>query len=101
MDSLHSSKKVAAIYDLREAAEAKATAQVAVEMSSTPGSRSALLEAQLDLEAKTAEAVDACHDCDDETHDHAPRRSATVAPDRAEPESNVINVDFGTGSRSA
>lgn len=101
------SKKIAAIYDLREAAEAKAAAQLAVEMSPTPGSRDALLDAQIELEARTAEAVDACHDCEDPAHGHgrdAVRDSGhgTPAPrERAGYENNVIDVDFGAGARSA
>ncbi len=113
MDSQPSSKKVAAIYDLREAAEAKAKAQVAVENDSTPGSRDALLEAQIELENKTADAVEACHDCDDASHDHPPRGGASRAmagatgggtPAAREPasdRSNVIDVDFGGRTKSA
>lgn len=106
MNTQQSNKKIAAIYDLREAAEVKAAAQLAVDMNPTPTSRDALLDAQLDLEARTADAVDACHDCDDPSHDHASSgRSAkrgTPAPrERSGYENNVIDVDFGPGTRSA
>lgn len=113
METPSSSKKVAAIYDLRAAAEAKAKAQVAVEHDSTPNSRDALLEAQIELENKTADAVEACHDCDDTSHDHrqagsartsrggAPEGGAPAPRERSSDRSNVIDVDFGNGAKSA
>lgn len=58
-----SNKKTEAIYSLRNAAEAKALAEVRVEADPTPAARDALLEAQLELEAKTHDAVEACHEC--------------------------------------
>lgn len=104
--SQQSSRKIAAIYDLREAAEAKANAENAVEIDPTPNSRDALLDAQIELEAKTADAVDACHDCDDTSHDHAPKvasGSGTPAASRkrTNQDDNVIEVDFAAGARSA
>jgi hypothetical protein len=63
-----SNKKTAAIYSLRDAAEAKAVAEVQADANPTPAARDALLEAQLELEAKTQIAVEACHECG---HSHA------------------------------
>ncbi len=63
-----SNKKTEAIYSLREAAEAKALAEVKAEANPTPAARDALLEARLELEAKTQDAVEACHECG---HTHA------------------------------
>jgi hypothetical protein len=63
-----SNKKTEAIYSLREAAEAKAVAEVRADANPTPAARDALLEAQLELEAKTQDAVEACHECG---HPHA------------------------------
>ena len=63
-----SKKKIDAIYSLREAAEAKAVAEVKADATPTASARDALLEAQLALEAKTQDAVEACHECG---HPHA------------------------------
>ena len=58
-----SNKKMEAIYSLRDAAEAKAVAEVIAEVNPSPAARDALLEAQMELEAKTQDAVEACHEC--------------------------------------
>jgi hypothetical protein len=58
-----SGKKIEAIYSLREAAEAKALAEVKAAIDPTPEARDELLDAQLNLEAKTQDAVEACHEC--------------------------------------
>jgi hypothetical protein len=58
-----SNKKTEAIYSLREAAEAKAFAEVKAIANPTPDARDALLEARLELEVKTQDAVEACHEC--------------------------------------
>lgn len=63
-----SKKKLEAIYSLREAAEAKVLAELHADAEPTPAARDALLDAQLDLEAKTQDAVEACHECG---HSHA------------------------------
>jgi hypothetical protein len=63
-----SNKKTEAIYSLRDAAEAKAIAELRVDANPTPAARDALLEARLELEAKTQDAVEACHECG---HSHA------------------------------
>ncbi|GAC1348983.1 MAG: hypothetical protein NVSMB19_01880 [Vulcanimicrobiaceae bacterium] len=95
-------EKRAAIYDLRAAAEAKAYAETALDAHPTPILRDALLDAQLDLAAKTAVAVRACHACDAPGHDHEPHAGGTPAPrERSLERSNVIDVDFGgTSGRS-
>lgn len=100
----HQTDKVAAIYDLREAAEAKARAEVAVEAE--PASRSAkdeLLEAQLVVEAKTRDAIDVCHECG---HAHPPQQphERTPAPERRDGvvrNGNVHDVDFRRDTRGA
>ena len=58
-----SSKKFEAIFSLRKAAEAKAIAEIEADADPTPEARDALLDAQLKLEAKTQDAVEACHEC--------------------------------------
>ena len=63
-----SNRKTDAIYSLRNAAEAKAVAEVKADANPTPAARDALLEARLELEAKTQDAVEACHECG---HSHA------------------------------
>ncbi len=82
-----SQEKIEAIYDLREAVEAKVRLEVAVDHHATPAARAALLDATLEVEAKTQDAIEVCHECG---HFHA--------ADRAHPReagSNVIDVDFG------
>ena len=58
-----SRKKIDAIFDLRRAAESKALAEKALEERPDPKRRDALLNAQIKLEEKTAEAIDVCHEC--------------------------------------
>lgn len=58
-----SNRKVDAIYSLRDAAEAKALAEVKANANPTPAARDELLAARLELESKTQDAVEACHEC--------------------------------------
>jgi ABC-type nickel/cobalt efflux system permease component RcnA len=81
-----SNEKIAAIYELREAVETKVHAEVALDARPAPETRAALLDATLEVEAKTQRAIDVCHTCG---HAHAPD----------EAHDNVINVDFRGGER--
>ena len=81
-----SREKIDAIYDLRDAAEAKVRLEAAVDETPTPAARDALLDATLDLEAKTQHAIEACHECG-----HAQGGDVHVSP---RGESNVIDIDF-------
>ena len=56
-------EKVEAIYSLREAAEAKVLAELKADAERTPAARDALLDAQIELESKTQDALQACHEC--------------------------------------
>jgi len=58
-----SRKKIDAIYDVRRAAESKALAEKALEERPDARHRDALLSAQMTLEKKTVEAIEACHEC--------------------------------------
>ncbi|MGD0968881.1 MAG: hypothetical protein ABR949_11380 [Candidatus Aquilonibacter sp.] len=60
------------IYEMRYAAERKARAELKASMSHTPESTGALLDASLELEAKTQDAIDHCasNDCSNPTHAH-------------------------------
>jgi hypothetical protein len=64
-----SSRKIDAIFELREAAEAKARAEKEVDDAPSAEKRDRLLETQLTLEEKTVAAITACHECG---HEHAP-----------------------------
>lgn len=75
-----SRKKIEAIYSLREAAEAKAIAEVKAAQQLTPAARDALLDAQLALEAKTQDAVEACHECGHSHGIHEPHYVDNVLP---------------------
>ena len=55
--------KVEAIYSLRDAAEQKAVAEMMLRDQPTAKHREALLDAQMALEAKTQDAIEACHEC--------------------------------------
>jgi hypothetical protein len=78
-----SSKKIDAIYALRSAAEEKAQAEIAVDAQPTADARDALLDAQLRLEAKTQDAIEACHECG---HGHPPGQPHYV--------DNLRRIDF-------
>ncbi len=59
---MSSSKKIEAIYELRDAAEKKALAERAVDENPTPQNRDDLLKRQIELEDKTMTAIERCHD---------------------------------------
>jgi anti-sigma regulatory factor (Ser/Thr protein kinase) len=75
-----SNMKTEAIYSLRDAAEAKAIAEVKADANPTPAARDALLEARLELEAKTQDAVEACHECGQSHAVDAPHYVDNVLP---------------------
>ncbi|HTC29378.1 MAG TPA: hypothetical protein VK702_01540 [Candidatus Acidoferrum sp.] len=60
------------IYEMRYAAERKARAELKESMSHTRETAGALLDASLELEAKTQDAIDHCasNNCSDPTHAH-------------------------------
>jgi len=55
-----STGSVSAVYDLREAAVAHGKAVASLERETTPQARDAVLETRLELEVKTAAAIDEC-----------------------------------------
>ena len=79
---MNSSKKIDAIYELREAAEEKAHAERDFAETPSAQKRDALLDAQLELEQKTVDAIEVCHECGQEhgpggAHD-APRKGNVI-----------------------
>jgi hypothetical protein len=85
-----SNEKIEAIYDLREAVEAKVHAEHALELVPSATTRQTLLDATLEVEAKTQAAIDVCHECGlphADEDEHGARQGG----------SNVISVDFGNG----
>lgn len=60
---MRSNDKIVAIYNLREAVEAKVHAQRELELAPSPARRAALLDATLDLEEKTQTAIEVSHEC--------------------------------------
>jgi hypothetical protein len=80
-----SQEKIDAIYDLRTAVEAKARLEAVVDHRPTPDAREALLDATLDVEAKTQHAIEVCHECG---HVHPHEREHVVGGE------NVIRVNF-------
>jgi hypothetical protein len=75
-----SRKKIDAIYSLREAAEAKAVAEVKADVLSNAAARHELLDAQLHLEATTQDAIEACHECGHPHGAEEPHYSDNVLP---------------------
>jgi len=77
--------KVQAIYSLRDAAEHKAMAEMILRTEPSERHRDQLLDAQIALEAKTQDAIEACHECGAKHNADQPHAG------RGE---NVIAVDF-------
>jgi len=69
-----SKEKIDAIYKLRHAAEQKARAERDLEETPTAEARDALLDAQMDLEKKTYQAIRVCHECGHEHAENEPHR---------------------------
>jgi hypothetical protein len=83
--------KIEAIYALREAVESKADAEHQLAADGSATSRDALLAAQLDVEAKTQDAIEVCHECGGShsgAQSYHTRRRVTARRD------NVVSVDF-------
>ncbi|MFN2461389.1 MAG: hypothetical protein ABR591_11980 [Candidatus Velthaea sp.] len=92
MSSEAQADKVEAIYKLREAAERKARAEHIAERDSSPTAKHALLDAKLTLEAKTQDAIEACHECE---HEHGGDQPHNARRSRVEQRrDNVLGVDF-------
>lgn len=83
--------KIDAIYKLRKAAEKKALAEKELEERPTQQRRDELLDATLDLERKTVDAIEVCHECG---HNHALGTSHISTPPHAD---NVIRMDDRRG----
>jgi hypothetical protein len=64
-----SKQKIDAIFELRKAAEQKGRREKELVENPTPQQRDRLLDSMLTLEAKTAKAIAACHECG---HAHEP-----------------------------
>ena len=74
---MDSKEKIDAIYKLRSAAEQKAHAERDLDEKPTPEARDALLDAQVELEKSTYQAITACHECGHEHGEDEPH----VVPD--------------------
>ena len=84
--------KVAAIYDVRQAAEEKALAERDLHESPSSDARDALLDAQINLEAKTLDAIEACNECGHVHKSSEPHERIVQRKD------NVLDVDFAGDS---
>jgi hypothetical protein len=80
--------KVAAIYELREAAEQHARIEVAVGEKPKGKDRDLLLDARIELEQKTQQAIESCVYCGRAHTDDGDECGGTSS------RSNVIPVDF-------
>jgi hypothetical protein len=81
-----SQAKIDAIYGLRDAVEARTRLEAVVDEHPTADAREALLDATLEVEAKTQHAIDVCHECG---HVHAADRGHGLGGDP-----KVIRVNF-------
>jgi len=84
--------KIEAIYDLREAVENKVHAEKALEVQPSPEKRDALLDAQLTVEEKTQDAIEACMECGS-CHSAGTLHRGIVGR-----EGNVLDVNFSEGN---
>ena len=75
---MDSKEKIDAVYKLRQAAEQKAHAERDLEESATPEARDALLDAQMELEKTTYEAIKVCHECGHEHGEGEPHTGDNV-----------------------
>ncbi len=102
MESESAPNKVEAIYQLREAVEAKAQAERVVETDGSAAARDALLAAQIDVEAKTQDAIEVCHECGHSHGGEEPHGVYNGVRDGVSgSESNVVHVDFRSRGASA
>jgi len=86
--------KVAAIYALREAAEKHAKLEAALGGKPGPKERDLLLDARIELEQRTQQAVETCVHCGRSHVDDDPDCEAPPAP------GTVISVDFQRKERN-
>jgi hypothetical protein len=88
--------KIAAIYELREAAERHARIEAEVGTKPTGVDRDRLLDARIELEQKTQQAVESCVHCG---RLHADERTSCDS-DSPDERGDVINVDFSRRERN-
>jgi hypothetical protein len=82
-----SQEKIDAIYDLRDAVEAKTRLEAAVDRRPSADAREALLDATLEVEARTQHAIEVCHECG---HVHPGDRGHGAGAN----DNNLIRVNF-------
>ncbi len=84
--------KVDAIYDLREAVERKVRAELEAERSNDTGAQAEFLDASLEVESKTQDAIEVCHACD---RAHSSDEPHEIRSRIGEHTGNVVEVSFG------
>ena len=70
--------KVEAVYALRHAAEAHGRAEAQLDIENSPENRDVVLDTKVELEAKTAEAIESCQYCGRSHQDDHPHKRASV-----------------------
>jgi hypothetical protein len=88
MDKKDKPNKIDAIYNLRDAVEQKVNAEKELEARPSAETRDALLDAQLVVEAKTQDAIEACLECGTCHGSEEPHRGLV------ERDGNVLGVNF-------
>lgn len=95
MDDTQKTNKIEAIYNLREAVEQKVHAEKELETRPSAENRDALLDAQLDVEAKTQDAIESCLECGTCHASGEPHRGLVGR------DGNVLGVNFTDSPKGA
>jgi hypothetical protein len=83
--------KVEAIFELREAVEQKVHAEIALHREGSAQARDTLLDATVQVEAKTQDAIETCHHCGRAHVAEEPHERRGRVCERSD---NVVDVDF-------
>ncbi len=104
MSSERDPDKVEAIFELQEAVEEKVHAEYLAAREGSPEARDVLLDATLKVAAKTQDAIEVCHSCDQPhaaSEPHTGNAHKTALSRIGAHSDNVIAVDFSPEIRQS
>lgn len=104
MSSERDPDKVEAIFELQEAVEEKVHAEYSAARDGSPEARDALLDATLKVAAKTQDAIEICHSCDQPhaaSEPHTGNAPKTAVSRIGAHTGNVVAVDFSPESKQS
>lgn len=84
-----------AIYEVREAAEEHARAEVRLEQEPTAEARDELIDSRIRLERSTHEAIISCHQCD---RPHGPDQPCDVTRPQTPPQARNVPASDSSGA---